>query len=67
MAWGRGLRIAVPHHQPPTTRSQEGRAENTGNSTKRISEAASDSWNNTDKLPISDALSFVRTPQCQEV
>lgn len=48
----------MPHNQPPTTRSQ-GRAE-TGNSTKRISEAISDLWNNMDILLISDALSFVR-------
>lgn len=42
------------HHQPPTTRSQ-GREE-TGNSTKRVSEAVSKSWNNMDILLISDAL-----------
>lgn len=35
--------------------------------TRTISEALSDSWNTVDNLLISDALSSVRTPECQEV
>lgn len=61
----RGLRIALPHHHPPTTRSQ-GRAE-AGRFQQRafLKWPVAPDWNNMDNVLISDALSLVRTTQCQ--
>lgn len=61
----RGLRIALPHHHPPTTRSQ-GRAE-AGRFQQRafLKRPVAPDWNNMDNVLISDALSLVRTAQCQ--
>lgn len=62
----RSLRIAMPHHQPPTTRSQ-GRDETGGTEQRGFAKAVSQSWINMDNLLISDVLSFERTLECQEV
>lgn len=58
----------MPHHQPPTTRSQ-GRDETGGTEQRGFAKAVSESWINMDNLLInlliSDAL--YRTLECQEV
>lgn len=56
----------MPHHQPPTTRSQ-GRDETGGTEQRGFAKAVSELWINMDNLLISDVLSFERTLECQEV